>query len=202
MFGLIFYLFGVSNFILLDVIIPKLFYPNTKINYPPTSDIILSLSNLSILSFFIHLTHINLQHIPPISVFNFNIFYRIMLGMILGSTIFYYSHRLLHCKRLYFIHSIHHKYKKPIASLTFYSHPIEIILNNIFSSCIPLLIIRLPNTYNNPILLIGLFNSLLSHSSILHSINNFHLTHHQKINKNYGLEDGIFDIIHNTIHKN
>lgn len=63
-------------------------------------------------------------------------FHRVILEMIFcvfaSEVIFYYSHRLLHCGKLYkWIHKKHHEWNAPIALIAIYCHPIEYAMGNL-----------------------------------------------------------------------
>lgn len=56
---------------------------------------------------------------------------------------FYFSHRLLHCKRFYsIIHKIHHEYKVSVGIAAEYAHPVEYILGNILPTVLGVKILR------------------------------------------------------------
>jgi sterol desaturase/sphingolipid hydroxylase (fatty acid hydroxylase superfamily) len=46
---------------------------------------------------------------------------------------YYYSHRILHSKLFYKYHKTHHEWQTPIASIVFYTHPVEHVFLSIMS---------------------------------------------------------------------
>lgn len=197
-YGVTFFLIGVCSHVILDIIIPKIITTKIKpIKYPPINDTILCLVNMGMLSTSVHYTLDRLSTVSS-DINIFSLLPKIFVGIFLSNAIFYYSHRLLHSKQLWNYHRIHHKYKTPNSLLSFYAHPIEICMSNISTLCLPLLIIRLPNIITIPLVYVGLFQTMLSHATHLTDMNAFHIIHHQKIQINFGWENGILDRFHNT----
>ena len=63
--------------------------------------------------------------------------YMFFLNIVFGELWFYVLHRINHTRTLYqYIHKIHHKDPNPIGILAFYSHPLECLFVNVFSSYI------------------------------------------------------------------
>lgn len=56
----------------------------------------------------------------------------------------YWTHRIIHMnKNLYYhTHKKHHKYSNPITILTFYQHPIDLLITNSFPNIISLLLVN------------------------------------------------------------
>jgi sterol desaturase/sphingolipid hydroxylase (fatty acid hydroxylase superfamily) len=57
--------------------------------------------------------------------------------MLMEDMTFYFGHRLLHNKRIYrFIHKQHHEYNTTVGLASFYAHPVEFVLVNMFPATI------------------------------------------------------------------
>lgn len=55
----------------------------------------------------------------------------------------YITHRLMHNNYIYqYLHKSHHKFKYPTSIITFYQHPIDLIITNIFPTFMTLFIIN------------------------------------------------------------
>lgn len=63
-------------------------------------------------------------------------FYKIMLGLILYDFMFYIIHRLLHTKKLYWIHKLHHEYTNPTLLSDSHTSIFEVICVAIFPNII------------------------------------------------------------------
>jgi sterol desaturase/sphingolipid hydroxylase (fatty acid hydroxylase superfamily) len=56
----------------------------------------------------------------------------LVIYILLEEVLFYYSHRLLHWKRIYkYVHKQHHDFKAPIGIAAEYAHPIEFVFGNL-----------------------------------------------------------------------
>jgi sterol desaturase/sphingolipid hydroxylase (fatty acid hydroxylase superfamily) len=56
------------------------------------------------------------------------------IAFFFNDTMFYYTHRILHTKALYFLHKQHHKYAGTMGIAAEYANPIESIFSNIIPS--------------------------------------------------------------------
>jgi len=66
----------------------------------------------------------------------------ILFMMFMEDLTFYWSHRLLHHKKIYpIIHTIHHEYYNSVSICALYAHPVEFLLSNVLSSSIGFLIL-------------------------------------------------------------
>jgi sterol desaturase/sphingolipid hydroxylase (fatty acid hydroxylase superfamily) len=79
----------------------------------------------------------------------------------------YLVHRLEHTNSfLYkYIHKVHHTYSHPTTELTYYHHPVDLILSNIFPQCLTLILLPKisPFTYNL-IIVYKIFIEISGHS--------------------------------------
>lgn len=62
------------------------------------------------------------------------IFWQIMLCLVLEDFGFHHAHQLLHTKQFYWIHKVHHQYHAPIGIASVYAHPIEYVFGNMMPS--------------------------------------------------------------------
>lgn len=126
-----------------------------------------------------------------------------LLTVIIMESWFYYSHRLLHCDKLYKYHSVHHEFIQPYALAGLYCSYVEMILVNLMTLVLP---IQLLNYHLVEICIISILvslNVLKGHSGIqlyyhqsLFSSQG-HDQHHLRLTVNYGLIS-ILDRFHNT----
>lgn len=110
--------------------------------------------------------------------------YNFLLWLILSDIIFYTTHRILHTKKLYFIHALHHSYRYTFGLGAIYAHPIEFIFNNLCSLIIPILVIGIPYSQITYIIIgISFMTVILSHGGYIKD--QAHLVHHLKYRYNY-----------------
>lgn len=132
-------------------------------------------------------------------------FWRVLIefGFLIAieEVVFYYSHRLLHHRKLYkYVHKQHHEWSAPIAISAIYCHPLEHLLSNVLP---PALGITLTGSH---LATCWLWFSLI----ILRTVNDhsgYHLPgfpspeahdfHHKKFTECYGVL-GILDYLHGT----
>jgi len=122
------------------------------------------------------------------------------LGMtLIADCLFWSFHLLLHTSTLFqLFHSLHHQIIYPEPLTTFYVHPVEHILVNLFPIFLgPLILKPYP-----PLLLIWLtlstFSAVENHSGNQDNFfrnSEFHDMHHRYVNMNYGIS-GLFDLFY------
>lgn len=123
--------------------------------------------------------------------------FHLFLSALLGELFYYFSHRLLHIPMLYSsIHKIHHNYKAPIAIVSLYGHPLEILFGNTFAVIGPIYILNVHSYTLYLGIVLGFVDSLSDHAGF-DVKNRFHDLHHQFTNCNFG-SIGIFDRVCGT----
>ncbi|MEM9737487.1 MAG: sterol desaturase family protein [Bacteroidota bacterium] len=114
-----------------------------------------------------------------------------LFGIYLANEVLFYAlHRLLHNKRLYCLHKVHHEWTTPIGPAAFYCHPLEHIFVNIAPSVLGMYYTRSSKKLLLLWLTISMFHTNFTHSNF----NARHEEHHQVGGGNYsgGLMDRLF----------
>lgn len=121
----------------------------------------------------------NITNTPTFSLYEF---VQICMLLLWEDSIFYIIHRLLHTRKLYTFHKLHHSWKQPIPWGALYSSIPENILLNFFPVISGPIVVGLNMYYT--FLWVGLatLTSLIAHSRFGGS----HDIHHQQFNVNYG----------------
>ena len=107
--------------------------------------------------------------------------------IVLTDIIFYTSHRYFHYNKLLYnnIHRKHHEYDPPIAIGALHAHPIEHIFVNLFSTIMPMFIVRSDMIVSIIWTIISSVNVVVAHSGTWP--NDPHIAHHRYLKCNYGV---------------
>lgn len=141
-------------------------------------------------------------------------FASLLLVIFIHDTYFYWTHRLMHHKKVFpYVHHIHHKSHNPTPLAAFSFHPLEAIIE---VGVLPLIVFLLP-VHRSVLLVFGLYmiiNNVIGHLGyelypqkfLRHKIfrwfttSTHHNMHHHYSKCNYGLYFNIWDRLMNTNH--
>jgi len=122
--------------------------------------------------------------------------YNFVLWLLMTDQFFYWIHRAMHHKKLYYFHAKHHEYNYTYGPGAIYAGPFDFVIANLFPAAMPLYILKTPDYFVNFITVFcTVYTVVISHGGY-EFFNRSHLYHHLFRTKNYGL---IFsDRIYNT----
>ena len=127
--------------------------------------------------------------------------WQFLFFLVVEDTLFYWSHRLLHTPRLYWIHKHHHQYTQTIGLTSQFVHPLEYVLSGTIPSTMGFQLLVLLCRVHYSTILIWVFYRLVqsyeSHSGYTWSWNTLalipfsvgsdhHDFHHAMNTGNYG----------------
>lgn len=196
----------------------ELYYKEFQI-FLLSSTIIETLTSHIIQNYFLTNSHISITDL--ITFIPISFCFEVMFDFL-----HYTAHRLLHNKYLYkYLHKTHHKFIYPTSILTFYQHPVDVIISNslptiysiyttslLFTGGISLFQFKLINVYKT-------FIEISGHTGKLHNSSSFsqffwlpklfgielstrdHDLHHTKNNCNYAKRFSLWDKIFGTYSK-
>ena len=116
-----------------------------------------------------------------------NVIMKGILSYIIFDIVFYIGHRLMHTKKLYMYHKIHHEIKNPISIAALYMHPIDLYLSNLSPTLISILLLN-PDLLMKQLLIVAqiLFTTIGAHGGY-DKISLTHNIHHTLFKYNYGV---------------
>ena len=129
----------------------------------------------------------------------YTVIYSFALSVLFEEFYFYYVHRLLHTKKLYKYHALHHKVISPVATATLYSSFVE----NLFCNFLPVVLVPLlvpMNWYSMCVWnILATASAVCSHNGFkfLPMLTKFHSYHHLFKTCNYGT-NGLLDYLNGT----
>src|SRR5262249_11761822 len=75
--------------------------------------------------------------IHPLDHFTYIGLWRLPVLYVMTDACFYISHRVLHTRRFFRLHRIHHRFPAPVGLAALYAHPLEVVFGNILSVILP-----------------------------------------------------------------
>jgi len=96
----------------------------------------------------------------------------------------YSFHRLVHCRRFYWLHKQHHELRTPLGALALYGHPLDAVYVNTGGVFVVHAVLRTSWVHLFLLFSGGLANTIF----ISHSGGVVHDAHHKKHNVNYGFD--------------
>ena len=141
------------------------------------------------------------------------IFLQFMFFLFMMDMSFYWSHRLLHHPKLYWIHKQHHQYNITITLAATYAHPIEFIFGNIIPYSLGFLILKNFTSVHIVSIIIWNFYGILDTSEGHSGYEwdwcqlsffpwklkaNYHDFHHTHNSGNFGSSFGLWDTLMGT----
>ncbi|CAO1395195.1 unnamed protein product [Diamesa serratosioi] len=132
-------------------------------------------------------------------------FHRVLLDLAVCILVeefgFYYSHRLMHSKKIYkYIHKRHHEWTSPISITAIYCHPIEHIFSNVLPPFLGVFVCGSHIAIMWIWFALALLSTLNAHSGYhlpFFPSPEAHDFHHLKFNQNFGVM-GVLDRLHGT----
>lgn len=127
------------------------------------------------------------------------IIYRLIISVITTEVVFFYAHKLLHCKSLYKYHEKHHLFIEPCAFAALYCSGVEAILCNHLPIVVGPLLTGMQTTEIMFWFVLCAVNTLKAHSGSNFNYFNsrYHDLHHSKRVVNFGFLY-LLDILHGT----
>jgi sterol desaturase/sphingolipid hydroxylase (fatty acid hydroxylase superfamily) len=119
------------------------------------------------------------------------------IAMILNNVLFFVAHVLLHHKKCWWIHCVHHKIHYPTAMGAFYQHPIETLVSTLVPLCLPPSLLGFPTWAVSIYIIIGIHQVIVAHTPFSWKPTDveekWHIIHHRSGNVNYGFQNAILD---------
>jgi sterol desaturase/sphingolipid hydroxylase (fatty acid hydroxylase superfamily) len=150
------------------------------------------ITNLFIGTILLYIIDLNFYAITN----NYYFFVNFFLWFIFTDCMFFFIHKTLHRKELYYLHKKHHEYIYTYGIGSIYSSCFEFIVGNIFPLSYSIILLRIPRSHAYIITMIAtFFTVIVSHGGYFKQ--NKHLQHHIIRSKNFGLglSDRIYSIV-------
>lgn len=127
---------------------------------------------------------------------DYNFLVNFLLTFLISDTMFYWSHRLFHHPKLYWMHKKHHEYTYPLGFGAMYAHPVDYIVVNLIPYTAPVFILHPTDEFIKFVVVLAISLTVIQSHGCFTFLDDGHLKHHKYYKVNYGL--GLMDRIMGT----
>lgn len=178
---MILFWFGVLLTLLFEIINEPLPHP-----HPPNS-IILPLANwVVVYSLLSMVCRLNVpSNTPPLPVSI------VVLAVHAVASMVWFTawHRVFHTRMFYPLHKVHHRYKRLAPRAALYAHPIEAVIVNAGSVCVPTAVLAgwMCVRARDVVMVVAIFQAVTAHTNTRLVNNDYHQRHHKYVSTHFGL---------------